>query len=54
MLSKIAIAIVAALVLGSASVALAAPKTGALPVLKPAGCVTDEGQAREGSCNTGF
>ena len=53
MLSKITIAIVTALVLGSASVALAAPKAGALLVLKPGVCVTDEGQWST-KCQTGF
>jgi hypothetical protein len=51
MVARITIALVATFVIGSASAALAAPYS--LPILKPLGCTTDEGQGRVAPCNTG-
>jgi hypothetical protein len=50
MLARIIIAGVAALVIGCASAALAAPAHRDAPALKPGGCVTDEGQGRYAPC----
>lgn len=53
MLARITIAVVAAFVIGSASAALAAPQPLHSPVLKPAGCITDEAQGRIAPCDAG-
>lgn len=50
MLARITITLVTAIVIGTASAALAAPQP--LQILKPVGCTTDEGQGRTAPCST--
>jgi hypothetical protein len=51
MLTKLAIALVTVLVVGSASAAMAEPKVHS--ILKPSPCLTDEGNGRYGTCHGG-
>jgi hypothetical protein len=53
MLTRTTMALVAVLVFGSASAALAQTRPMTVPILKPAPCVTDEGQGRRPPCNLG-